>query len=453
MIHEALCDVVGTRHVVEGENGTIRVAPATTDEVADVVRICARHARAIIPEGGGTGLVGGCDAVAGQVVLSLSRMAEVEQIDPVERIAIVQAGAALETLQDLARLHGLEPGIDLAARGTATVGGMVSTNAGGVMAFRFGVMRHRVLGIEAVLPDGTIMSDMTRVIKNSAGYDLKHLLIGAEGTLGIVTRIVLRLEPLPQATATVLLGLPCVAAAFDAITLGLASPSSHLRAAEGLWQRYAQLTARMQGWDDRAFPLDQPLFLLLMMGGAMSADVQSDIETLFSALSDLHPTTTGVIASSDRQAQALWALREDTEQLYRLHPGAASYDVSVPLSQIATYVERVVNGLALIDGGIRPYLFGHLADGNLHIVLDRPGTLSNAVAADVEGVLYSGLHDMGGSFSAEHGVGSKRIHALRDCTDPGKKTAMRLIKLALDPAQIMNPGKVLEYMPLSDSRN
>lgn len=452
MIHTALCDLIGTRHVVQDTNGAIRVAPASTEDIAAVVRLCARHGHSIVPEGGRTGLVGGCDAAAGQIVLSLSRMAVIEQIDPVERVAMVQAGVTLHVLQTAAHAHGLEPGIDLAARGTATIGGMVSTNAGGVMAFRNGVMRHRVLGLEAVLPDGTILSDMTRVVKNTAGYDLKHLLIGAEGTLGIITRVVLKLEPLPQTTATILLGLPTVAAAFDAITLGLRAASSHLRAAEGLWQGYAHLTARAQGWDMRSFPLNQPLYLLLMLGGATPDAVQSDVETLFSALLDLHPDTTGIIASSDRQAQALWALREDTGQLYRAHPGAASYDVSVPLSQIAQYVDHVLDGLSQIDGGIAPYLFGHLADGNLHLVLDRPGPLPTAVAAAVEAVLYSDLRAMGGSFSAEHGVGRKRIHALRDCTDTGKQAAMRLIKHALDPTQIMNPGKVLPPEPATEPR-
>jgi len=452
MIHAALCDMLGPRHVTKAANGAVRVAPVSTGDIANVVRLCAEHGRTIVPEGGRTGLVGGCETAAEQIVLSLSRMSTIEQIDPVERVAVVQAGVVLEDLQTRARTHGLEPAIDLAARGTATIGGMVSTNAGGVMAFRYGVMRHRVLGIEAVLPDGTILSDMTRVIKNSAGYDLKHLLIGAEGTLGIVTRIALKLDPLPQASATVLLGLSSVAAAFDAITLGLGAATSHLRAAEGLWQGYARLTAQAQGWDDRAFPLEQPLFLLLMLGGATSAAVRDDIETLFSALLDMHHDTTGIIASSDRQAQALWALREDTNQLYRSYPGAASYDVSVPLTQIAAYVDRITEGLAQIDGGITPYLFGHLADGNLHIVLNRPGPLPDAIAAAVEAVLYPGLHDMGGSFSAEHGVGSKRLHSMSACADPGKQSAMRLVKQALDPAQIMNPGKVLPLLPLPDAR-
>ncbi len=301
------------------------------------------------------------------------------------------------------------PGIDLAARGTATIGGMVSTNAGGIMAHRYGVMRHRVLGLEAVLPDGTIYSDMTRVVKNTAGYDLKHLLIGAEGTLGIVTRVVIQLEPVPQSTATVMLGLPSVAAALEAISFALRSDAGHLRAAEGLWQSYIQLTAQAQGWSEPSFPLDQPVCLLLMLGSANQANLSDGIEQIFAAILDSHPTATGIVAASKRQEADLWRLREDTDQLYRAHAAAPSYDVSVPLSEIGAYVDHVISGLARIDARLVPYVFGHLADGNLHIVLNRAGPLDDAISSAVEHVLYANLRALGGSFSAEHGVGAKRI--------------------------------------------
>jgi FAD/FMN-containing dehydrogenase len=364
-------------------------------------------------------------------------------------VAVVQAGVALEALQSAAIAHGLEPGIDLAARGTATIGGMVSTNAGGIMAHRYGVMRHRVLGLEAVLPDGTIYSDMTRVVKNTAGYDLKHLFIGAEGTLGIVTRVVIKLEPLPQCTATVMLGLPSVAATLEAINLALRSDAGHLRAAEGLWQSYIQLTARAQGWSEPSFPLDQPICLLLMLGGANEANLNCGIEQIFGEILDRHPTATGIIAASKRQEADLWRLREDTDHLYRAHAAAPSYDVSVPLSEVGAYVDHVKSGLARIDADLVPYVFGHLADGNLHIVLNRAGPLDDAISGAVELVLYANLRALGGSFSAEHGVGAKRIAALVATSDPVKLATMMRIKQALDPDQTLNPGKVLPSQPLA----
>lgn len=266
---QALAAVVGEAHLRPGP--PLTVAPATTDEVVAVLAICRQRGLSVVPEGGQTGIVGGTLAGADQVVISLRRMAAVVAIYPDERVITVQAGVTLETVETVTLAHGLEPGIDLASRGSATIGGMVSTNAGGIMAHRYGVMRHRVLGLEAVLPDGTVYSDMTRVVKNTAGYDMKNLFIGAEGTLGVVTRVVLKLEPVPQATATLLLGLPSVPAALTTIRLAMQAEHGHLRAAEGLWQSYLQLTAAALGWNQPSFPLDKPVNLLVMLGGAQSS--------------------------------------------------------------------------------------------------------------------------------------------------------------------------------------
>lgn len=453
-LRRALVAAIGAANLQDDpgpDRAAFRAAPATTAELATVVALCRQHGASIVPEGGRTGLVDGCLSRPDQVVLSLRRMAAIEAIYPTERVAVVQAGVALETLQAAAMAHGLEPGIDLPARGTATIGGMVSTNAGGIMAHRYGVMRHRILGIEAVLPDGSIYSDLTRVVKNTAGYDLKHLFVGAEGTLGIVTRVALKLEPVPGATATVLLGVPSVEACLAAIDLALRTGAGHLRAAEGLWQSYIRLTAGAQNWAEPDFPLDQPLYLLLTLGGEHQVQLDEAVAALFETMLDRYPATTGIAAASRRQETALWRLREDTDQLYRAHAAAPSYDVSVPLSEIDAYVDRVMRGLAAIGGGILPYVFGHLADGNLHIVLDRAGPLDAATSAAVEQVIYAGLHRIGGSFSAEHGVGAKRTAALVATANPAKLDAMRRVKQALDPDLIMNPGKVLA-LPPSDSK-
>lgn len=431
----------------------IIVAPASTDEVATVVRLCRLYAVAVVPQGGRTGLVGGSASQSGEIVLSLDRMNCIERLDPVERIAVVQAGVSLESLLQAALEHRLEPGIDLAARGTATIGGMVSTNAGGVMAFRNGVMRHRVLGLEVVLADGTVYSDMTRVVKNSAGYDLKHLFIGAEGTLGIVTRIVLKLDPTPRATATALFGLPSVSAALELIRLALDCETGQLRAAEALWQSYIGLTAAAHGWSEPGFSLSHPIYLLLALGGGRQEALHAEFEQLYLTIMERFPDATGIVAGSKRQEEALWRLREDTDILYRAHKAAPSYDVSVPLSEIDAYLNKVVAGLSVIDAELKPYVFGHLADGNLHIVLNRPGPLPQSLAAAVESVLYDRLAAYGGSFSAEHGVGSKRIHSLLATTDPTKLNLMMLIKDMLDRRALMNPGKVLPLasLPTEDS--
>jgi len=246
-----------------------------------------------------------------------------------------------------------------------------------------------------------------------------------------------------------MLGLPSVAAALEAISLALRTDAGHLRAAEGLWQRYIQLTARAQGWSEPSFPLDQPICLLLMLGGANQASLNEGIEQIFGEILNRHPTATGIIAGSKRQEADLWRLREDTDQLYRAHASAASYDVSVPLSEIEAYVDHVTSGLARIDSQLLPYVFGHLADGNLHIVLNCAGPLDDALSSAVEHVLYAALRALGGSFSAEHGVGAKRIAALVATSDPVKLATMMRIKRALDPDQTLNPGKVLPSQPLA----
>ncbi|OJU50693.1 MAG: FAD-binding oxidoreductase [Mesorhizobium sp. 61-13] len=454
---DALLAIVGAPNVRTGEAVTsadpgwnpdnfgagIVVAPGSTEQVAAVIRLCRDHHITVVPQGGRTGLVGGSVSSQGQIVLSLARMSAIERLDPVERVAVVQAGCTLEALQTAAAEHRLEPGIDLPSRGSATIGGMVSTNAGGIMAFRNGVMRHRVLGLEAVLADGSIMTDLTRVVKTSAGYDLKHLFIGAEGTLGIVTRVVVKLEPLPKATATALFGLPSVSAALETIRLALDTEAGHLRAAEALWQSYIKLAASAHGWSEPDFPLDQPICLLVSLGGASEQALYEEFERLFGEILDRFPEATGIIASSKQQEIGLWRLREDTDVVYRTHPASPSYDVSVPLSEIDSYVAHILRGLSEIEPDLSPYLFGHLADGNLHIALNRTGPLSDSMASAVETVLYDGLRERGGSFSAEHGVGSKRIHSLMATADPTKLSAMAQVKAALDGQGFMNPGKVL----------
>ena len=421
----------------------ILVTPGSASEVAAVMRLCHRHGVPVVPQGGRTGLVGGGISQPGEIILGLGRLNRIERLDPVERVAVVEAGVTLQALQEAAAAHGLEPGIDLAARGSATIGGMVSTNAGGVMAFRNGVMRHRVLGLEAVLADGSVYCDLTRVVKNTAGYDLKHLFIGAEGTLGIVTRIVVKLDVAPRATATALFGFASVAAALATIRRALDAEAGYLRAAEGLWRSYLQLTAHAHGWSVPAFDMGLPVYLLLSLGGAEPERLHSSFERLFEVALEGDPKTSGIIASSVRQESELWRLREDTDSLYRRHPRAPSYDVSVPPSELESYVGRILEGLGAVEPDLAPYLFGHLADGNLHIVLNRAGPLAPHTAAAVEAVLYGDLASLGGSFSAEHGVGSKRIHSLFATTAATKLAAMARIKDALDPGHLLNPGKVL----------
>ena len=417
--------------------------PSSAQEVASIIKSAVAHGISVVPQGGRTGLVGGSVSIPGQIVVSTARLNRIVEIYPDERVAVVEAGVTLQALQAAASQHCLEPGIDLPSRGSATIGGMVSTNAGGISAFRYGVMRHRVLGLEAVLPDGSIYSDLTRVVKNAAGYDLKHLFIGAEGTLGIVTKVAIKLEPVPAATATALFGLPSVAAALEAIRLGLTVRYGHMRAAEAVWNSFFTLTASEHRWSAADYAPDFPVNLILSLGGGDEEQLQMELARIYEELSEKYPEISAIVATSQAQEAELWRLREDTDLMYRRYPAAPSFDVSVPLSQIDDYVARCMLELRSIDPAFDPYLFGHLADGNLHIVLNAAGSdLTPEKTASVEAVLYRGLTESGGSFSAEHGIGSKRIQALRETADPVKFALMTQIRHAIDGGHILNPGKV-----------
>ncbi|WP_434722031.1 FAD-binding oxidoreductase [Mesorhizobium sp. RIZ17] len=419
------------------------VRPRDVEGAAALVRFCTEHDVSLVAQGGRTGLAGGAATSAGQVICDLGRLNQIEEIDPFARVAIVQAGVTLGALQEAAAEHGLDPGIDLAARGSATIGGMVSTNAGGIMAFRNGTMRHRVLGLEAVLPDGRVFSDLTRVLKTSAGYDLKHLFIGAEGTLGIVTRVAVRLDPVAGASATALVGVPDAASAQRIVRHFLASTSARLTAAEILWRNFASLMQRALKYAPGSLPLEAPCLLVLGLGADNIEAARHALEDGLAAIWEEAGIIDGLVASSEAQAAAMWRLREETEQIERAHPMAPSFDVSVPGGGLDAYVARIEAGLKQVDASYAPYVYGHLADGNLHISINCDGPVSHERHEAIEDVLYEGLREAGGSFSAEHGVGLDKRDAYEQHADPVKQDLAKAIKQLVDPNNILNPGKVV----------
>ncbi|MDX8466200.1 FAD-binding oxidoreductase [Mesorhizobium sp. VK23B] len=419
------------------------VRPTDTASVAALVKFCAERSIGLVAQGGRTGLAGGAATSAGQVICDLGGLNRIEEIDPFARVAIVQAGTTLGALQEAAAVHGLDPGIDLAARGSATIGGMVSTNAGGIMAFRNGTMRHRVLGLEAVLPDGRTFSDLTRVLKTSAGYDLKHLFIGAEGTLGIVTRVALRLDPVARASATALVGVPDAASAQRIVLHFLGQTGTRLTAAEILWRRFAAAMQKALGYAPGQLPLEAPCLLVLGLGADSVETARAALEDGLAAIWEEAAIVDGLVASSEAQAAAMWRLREETEQIERMHHLPPSFDVSVPGGALDQYVARIEAGLKKIDASYAPYVFGHLADGNLHISINTDGPLSHERHEAIEDVLYAGLNESGGSFSAEHGVGLDKRDAYERHADPVKRELARMIKAMIDPGNVMNPGKVV----------
>jgi len=410
----------------------VMALPASVIELRSILKFCALYGFAVVPQGGRTGLAGGAVSQEGHVIVALHKMSRIQHIDPAARIAIVEAGATLGELQVAAAEEGLSPGIDLGARDTATIGGMISTNAGGIEAFRHGVMRARVAGLEAVLADGTIVSDMAQVGKCNEGLDVKQLFIGAEGTLGIVTRAVIKLAPLPVSRTTALVA---IADASRAVALfNTLSRGGKLLAFELMNRRYFKLAAEARDETQLAALAEQGLVFIVEMEGDGLRGLEEAIED--------GQVADGMIAQSAEEARRFWVLREDSWVVDRAYAHCLWFDVTVPLSALDFYLVSLDEGLAQLAVPCVAYVIGHLGDGNLHLTIAARAPL-DAVKADIEELVYDGLKSMGGSFSAEHGIGLEKKAALARIGDPGKLAAMKAVKHALDPLAMMNPGKVI----------
>lgn len=429
-----------------GQAGLV-AAPRSTDEVAQIVRACASRRVGIVTRGGGTGLVGGQVMATGPLplVLSLERMTALRGIWPAENVLIAEAGMTLHSVRDAAEAGGRLFPLSLASQGTATIGGCLSTNAGGVSALRHGTARALCLGVEAVLPDGSVMHDLKRLRKDNTGYDLRDLLIGAEGTLGIITAVSLRTVVPPAGTGTAMLVVPDPHSALDLLALA----EGHMAGAVGAFelisgQGLAFLSEKLPAVR-QPFPGAQWSVLLEVgLPRGLPADVA--LEALLTEGIGRGLILDGVIAQSGSQAEGFWRLRESLPEANRAIGAIASHDISLPLSEIAGFI-RDAGVLIGKAGDMRINCFGHLGDGNLHYNLfparGRERGEYDAQRADLSGAIHRMVVERGGSFSAEHGIGRLKTADLARWGDPARLAAMRAIKAALDPLGIMNPGAVL----------
>lgn len=415
------------------------VAPADAAGMRALFEWASALGVPVVPQGGRTGLAGGATGAKGAVLLSPRRLERICDIDPVSRVARLSSGMTLAAAEAAARQHGLSLGIDLAARDTATIGGMISTNAGGMEAFRNGVMRDRVLGLEAVLPDGTHLQDLARVRKCNEGYDIKQLLIGAEGTLGFILGATLQLVPAPPPARTALVAARDGAAALALFHALERAPDLTLLRAEAMWPAYARLTAELHG-QEAVLAEGAGLYLVLDLAGA---DVESALFGIVEPALDGGTLIDVLVAASAAQAAAFWALREDSFAVSRRHPHALWFDVSAPLAELDAYVARTEARIAEIDGDLTLLAIAHLGDGNLHYTVGWTKPLPDTLAGAVRDAVYGGLKAIGGSFSAEHGIGTEKAAALARLGDPGKRVMLERVKAVFDPAGICNPGKVL----------
>ncbi len=411
--------------------------PRSTADAAAILKLCHAERQAVVPWGGRTGLVGGTHA-EGAVVLSLERMNRVEDIDEAGATMTVGAGCALQAACDAAEAKGMFFPLDLGARGSATIGGNIATNAGGNRVIRYGMMRELVLGLEAVLADGTVVSSLNHLIKNNTGYDLKQLFIGSEGTLGVVTRAVLRLRPKPVSQNMALLAvdkfaqLPVV---LRNVERGL---SGTLSAFEVMWEDFYRLVTTPPALGRPPLQHGHAYYVLIE---ALGGDQESDalrFERVLAAEFEKGGIADATIAKSKGECERLWALRDDVLQVARNAP-IFTFDVSLKIGQMEAYVGEVRAKLRARWPDATMMVFGHLGDGNLHVI-PGVGDAGPSARKAVEEIVYGALK--GGSVSAEHGIGLEKRDYLSCSRTPQEIALMRALKRAIDPAGILNPGKI-----------
>lgn len=426
------------------------VRPADTAEVAAVVRCCGEHGVAIVPQGGNTGLVGGAtpDDSGTQIVLSTERMRSVRSIDPVNDTITVDAGCTLADVQAAAEgVDRLFP-LSLASEGSCTIGGNLSTNAGGTGVLRYGNARDLCLGLEAVLPNGDVVGHLSGLRKDNTGYHWSDLLIGAEGTLGIITGATLKLYPRPRARWTAWAAVASPADALRLLSLAKQRCGPTLTAFELISDFALSLVEKHVPSARSPFPTRHPQAVLLEVSDHESeAHARESLEALLDDAMEGGLVIDAVVAEDIARTKALWALRENISEAQAAEGTNIKHDISVPISRIAAFVDETDAALAAAFPGIRMVTFGHLGDGNLHYNVSPPVGMDESAFLALQPAINRLVHDAvmehRGSISAEHGIGQLKREELAHCKGAGEMAMMRAIKRAIDPRGLMNPGKVL----------
>ncbi|MDK9704107.1 MAG: FAD-binding oxidoreductase [Sulfuritalea sp.] len=423
--------------------------PGSTEDVAAVVRACVAAGVAIVPQGGNTGLCGGATPTGGEVVVSLRRLNRIRAVDADNNSITVEAGCTLQAVQEAAAAADRLFPLSLAAEGSATIGGNLSTNAGGVQVLRYGNARELTLGLEVVLADGRIWDGLRALRKDNTGYDLKHLFIGAEGTLGLITAATLKLFPRPRVHATAWAAVPDPAAAVRLLGRLRDAAGDNVTAFEIVGRPALDLVLRHIP-NARDPLLGQPAWqVLIELSGAsdMGGDLSATLEQALEAAAENGIVADAVLAASGAQTAALWALRENVSEAQKVEGVSIKHDIAVPVSRIAEFIARADAALQAAFPQVRIVCFGHIGDGNLHYNQSRPDAQSNAEfiaqTAAVNRIVHDLVHELGGSISAEHGLGQLKREEVLRYKSATEMDMMRAVKQALDPRGLMNPGKLL----------
>jgi FAD/FMN-containing dehydrogenase len=408
--------------------------PASIEAVATALRICNAHKQSVVPQGGMTGLAGGAGPAAADFALSLERLTGIEEIDVAAQTMTVKAGTPLEVAQKAAEEAGFLLAIDLGARGSCQIGGNLSTNAGGIRVIRHGVTRDNVLGLEVALADGTVLTMLNKMVKNNTGYDLRQLFIGAEGTLGIITRAVLRLKPLPEGRATAL----CALASYEDVVQLLKRAQRELAglsAFEAMWRSYFSVTAKSEGITLFA---EEPNFAVIIE--AEGADQAAPLEAFLESVLSDGLIGDALIAQSEKERRSFWIVREGL--VMDSQPSIVNLDVSLAIGDLGRFADACDAALKARFPDAYVSFYGHIGDSNMHIAVSVEGA-SEADLHEIDETVYKIVARHGGSVSAEHGIGTLKRDYLHYSRKPEELDVMRRIKAALDPNGILNPGKVL----------
>lgn len=418
------------------------VRPGSTEEVSRVMAVCHRYNQPVTPQGGLTGLVAGAVPAEGDIALSLDRLNGIEEIDKAASTLTVLAGTPLQVAQEAARAAGLLLAVDLGARGSCQVGGNIATNAGGNRVIRYGMFRDQVLGLEAVLADGTVVGGLNKMLKNNAGYDLKHLFIGSEGTLGIVTRAVLRLHPLPQSCHTAWCTLKDYGKVVQFLRHAQRALGGTLSAFEVMWPDFLELiTTRVT--DKRSPVVEHGLHVLIEMEGS---DAERDM-AMFTAMLETEFDSgcllDAAIAKSLKERESFWRLRDAVSELPLIWSPYCGYDVSLPIGEIGHFVDQLQQALRERFPRCAHIHFGHIGDSNLHVGVHLDKQWGSFPEAEIDDCVYGLLRNYRGSVSAEHGIGQHKRAYLGHSRTPQELALMRTLKQAMDSKNILNRGKVL----------
>jgi FAD/FMN-containing dehydrogenase len=431
------------------------LAPDSTAAVQFAVANARDLGVALVPQGGNTSMVGGATPPedGSALILSLRRMNRIRALDPAAGLAVAEAGVILATLHEASEAHGMRFPLTLGARGSATIGGLVSTNAGGTQVLRFGTMRGLVAGIEAVLPDGQLHDGLSALKKDNRGYDLKELLIGAEGTLGVITAATLRLVPVAKDRATGWIGVESPMAALDILRIMETRSGSAIESFE-LVPRLA-LDMVLKHIPGTRAPLERPHSWLVLVDYA-SADrtlaARESLEELLQGVLTMGLAQDAVVAVNEAQAEAFWRLRDSISEAERAEGPTMAHDISVAVDQMPAFMIRAAQLVEAAFPGVKATGFGHLGDGNVHFHVNAPAGVDGAkwrreIGVPASHMVYDLVTEAGGSISAEHGIGQMKREELERLSSPARMTALRAIKRAFDPHELMNPGKLVTLAP------